>query len=216
MPDKTTEKLYDEILEEEVRLARSVAYATRRAKPFSVWEVMIPIVFILGYMRTRQQRELFVQNFIFTKKLALQAAKDCCSGELTEEQALERIGKKTRHLLETLEPTIYSKIIRKAQMEEMRLLMHHYLSLLRCRQPVLADCIRRVYPAREDYLFFLGRLRKAEQDVAAAAVQTVGDQANPEMVARIDRHTHRLRLRDADHYYTPMLHKKDSKRIEEH
>lgn len=202
MPDKTTEKLYAQILEEEVRLARSVAYATRRAKPFSVWEVLIPIVFILGYMRTRQQRELFVQNFIFTKKLALQAAKDCCSGELTEEQAMERIGKKTRNLLETLEPTIYSEIIRKAQLEEMRLLMQHYLSLLQCRQPILADCIRRVYPASENYLSFLEQLRKAEQDVAAAAIQTVGDQANPEMVARIDSHTHRMRLRGADRFYS--------------
>lgn len=202
MPDKTTEKLYAQILEEEVRLARSVAYATRRAKPFSVWEVLIPIVFILGYMRTRQQRELFVQNFIFTKKLALQAAKACCSGELTEEQAMERIGKKTRNLLATLEPTIYSEIIRKAQLEEMRLLMQHYLSLLQCRQPILADCIRRVYPASENYLSFLEQLRKAEQDVAAAAIQTVGDQANPEMVARIDSHTHRMRLRGADRFYS--------------
>jgi hypothetical protein len=202
MTDKTIEKLYDEILEEEVRLARSVAYSSRRLKPFSVWEVLIPIVFILGYMRTRQQRELFVQNFIFTKKLALQAAKDCCTEEITEERALEHIEEKTLKLLETLEPTIYSKIIRQAQLEEMRLLMQHYLSLLRCRRPVLADCIRRAYADREDYLSFLGQLRKAEQDVAAAAVQTVGDQADPEMVARIDSHTHRLRLKNVDRYYS--------------
>ena len=202
MSDKMIEKLYHEILEEEVRLARSVAYATRRAKPFSVWEVMIPIVFILEYMRTRQQRELFVQNFIFTKKLALQAAKDCCSGERTEGQALERIEKKTLNLLETLETALYSKTIRCAQLEEMRLLMRHYLRLLQCRRPIFADCIRNVYPDREDYLSFLQQLRRAEQDVAAAAVQTVGDQADPGMVARIDSHTHRLRLRDADRFYT--------------
>jgi hypothetical protein len=57
MPAHTTESLYNEILEREVRLARSVAITTRRLKPFSVWEVLIPIVFILGYMRSRHQRE---------------------------------------------------------------------------------------------------------------------------------------------------------------
>lgn len=202
MRDKTTEKLYYDILETEVGLARAVAYATRRAVPFSVWEVMIPIVFILGYMRTRQQRELFVQNFIFTKKLALQAAKDCCSGELNEERALGRIEKKTQNLLEKLEPTIYSEIIRRAQMSEIRLLMRHYRRLLRCRRPVLADCIRKVYPTRQDYLTFVRQLRLAEKEVTAAAVETVGDQADPEMAARIDSCTHSLRLKDADRLYT--------------
>ena len=48
----TIESLYYEILEHEVKLARSVAISYRPVRPFSVWEVLIPIVFILGYMRS--------------------------------------------------------------------------------------------------------------------------------------------------------------------
>ena len=203
MPDKTIETLCCDILEQEVRLARTVALSSRRTRPFSVWEVMIPIVFILGYMRSRQQRELFVQNFIFTKKLALQAAKDRCSGELSEQQAFERITEKTRELLDSLDPSLYSKIIRKAQLAEMRLLMRHYMSLLESRCTTAMKCLRAAYPCRNDYLAFLHELRKAEAAVAAAAVQTVGEKADRDMVARIDDHTHRLRLKEADRIYSP-------------
>ena len=202
MPDKTIKKLYYEILEKEVQLARAVAYSTRRARPFSVWEVMIPIVFILGYMRARQQGEMFVQNFIFTKKLALQAARDCCSQGLSDSQVFQRIEKKTQDLLDTLDPTLYSEAIRQAQLEEMRLLMQHYLKLLQSNQPVLTDCIRTTSPTGEDYLVFIEELRHMEKAVAAAAVETVGDKADQDMVARIDSHTHRLRVKEADRIYS--------------
>lgn len=202
MRDKTTQKLYYEILEQEVRLARAVAYASRRAKPFSVWEVMIPIIFILGFMRTRQQRELFVQNFIFTKKLALRAARDQHSGRLTEQQAMERIEEKTRELLDTLDPSLYSEAIQQAQLAEMCLLMRHYTNLFESTATSVAGSLRAVYPSREAYLAFVEELRMAEADVAAAAVQTVGDKADCDMVARIDDHTHRLRLKETDRVYS--------------
>jgi hypothetical protein len=162
---------------------------------------MIPIVFILGYMRASRQRELFVQNFIFTKKLALQAAEDFSSGELSEQQALDSVEKKTKELLDKLEPTLYSEAIQQAQLAEIRLLMQHYLSLFKSSGTSFADRIRSVYPSRQDYLAFIQKLRQAEKDVASAAVETVGDRADRDMVARIDDHTNRLRIKEADRLY---------------
>jgi hypothetical protein len=197
-----TERLYHEILEQEVRLARSVATTTRRLRPISVWEVLIPIVFILGYMRSRQQREMFVQNFIFTKKLALEAARDMRWDALPYEQGFERIKAKTNKLLETLESNIYSEIIQQAQLEEMRLLIPHYQRLFSTEKRRYADCITAAYPTIKAYVSFLDNLHQAEKAVAAAAVETVGDQADLDMVKRIEICSHRLRLRDADRFYS--------------
>lgn len=197
-----TERLYHEILEQEVRLARSVAITARRLRPFSVWEVLIPIVFILGYMRSRQQREMFVQNYIFTKKLALKAARDMRLDTLSYDQVFERIEAKTKKLLETLESSIYSEAIRQAQLTEIRLLIPHYQLLFSTENRRYADCITAAYPTYEAYVSFLDNLRQAENAVAAAAVKTVGDQADLEMVKRIETCSHQLRLKDADRFYS--------------
>jgi hypothetical protein len=202
MPATETERQYHEILEQEVRLARSVAITAQRLRPFSVWEVLIPIVFILGYMRSRQQREMFVQNFIFTKKLALNAARDMRLDALSHDQVFERIETKTKKLLETLESNIYSEAIRQAQLAEIQLLIPHYQRLFdtECRR--YADCITAAYPMRKAYVSFLDNLRQAENAVAAAAVKTVGDQADLEMVKRIETRSHQLRLKEADRFYS--------------
>jgi hypothetical protein len=201
----TVESLYYEILEHEVRLARSVAISHRPVRPFSVWEVLIPIVFILGYMRSRRQRELFVQNFIFTKKLALKAARDKRLKALSHRQIFERIEMKTRQLLETLETNIYSQSIRQAQLVEMNLLISHYQRLFDTAGSKYGDCITAAYPVRENYLAFLNKLQLAEKDVAAAAIATVGAQADQEMVPRIETCTRQLRLKNVDRYYNAPL-----------
>jgi hypothetical protein len=202
MPSITIERPCHEILEQEVRLARSVAVATRPHRPFSVWEVLIPFVFILGYMRSRQQREMFVQNFIFTKKMALEAARDMCLDVLSYHQVLGRIEAKTKILLETLEPGIYAEAIRQAQLEEIRLLIPHYQRLFRTEMRRYADCITAAYPTHKDYLSFLDRLHRAEKNVAAAAVEIMGNGANLDMVKRIERCSHQLRLKKADRFYS--------------
>lgn len=196
------DSLYHEILEHEVRLARSVALATRRAKPFGVWEVLIPIIFILEYMRRRQNRELFVDNFIFTKKLALKAAKDMHVEAIPFSEAFGKIEKKTQELLETLDRNIYSEPIQQAQLKEMRLLVGHYKSLFNASGGKYADCILAAYPDRKSYLAFLQELRQTEKQVAEAAITTVGERADRDMVARIEACTHRLRLKSADGFYS--------------
>lgn len=201
MPADITNSIYYEILEHEVRLARSVATTTRTVRPFSVWEVMIPIVFILGYMRGRQQRELFVQNFIFTKKLALQTARDIKQKSTPFEQAFERVKIKTQHLLEKVDKKVYSESIRQAQLAEMRLLITHYQRMFDTHGRRYAECITRAYPERADYLAFVRQLEKAEKDVTEAAILTVGESANRDMVERIESSTHKLRLKDADLVY---------------
>ena len=69
-------KRYDIILSRETALARAVAAATIKQKPLSVWEVLLPIIFIFSYIKSRESREVIAQNVMFTKKMAMQAALD--------------------------------------------------------------------------------------------------------------------------------------------
>jgi hypothetical protein len=62
------------ILEHEVSMARAISALLIQSKPISVWEIMIPVIFILNFAKTKQSREVFVQNHLFTKNMALKAA----------------------------------------------------------------------------------------------------------------------------------------------
>ena len=59
---------YERILARERALANSVARSAVTPKPLGVWDFMIPMVFILNFMKNKQVRELFIQNYIFTKQ----------------------------------------------------------------------------------------------------------------------------------------------------
>ena len=68
-------KKYNIVLTRETNIARLIALKVIKPKPFTVWEVLIPILFIFGYMKSKEQREIFAQNLLFTKKLALSHAR---------------------------------------------------------------------------------------------------------------------------------------------
>ncbi len=55
-------------------MAQGLAFSLIRPKPLTVWEIMIPVIFILNYVKMKHSREIFIQNQMFTKKMALDAA----------------------------------------------------------------------------------------------------------------------------------------------
>jgi len=67
-------KKFDRIYNYERLIANSVALKVIKSRPIGVWEFLIPIVFILHFMRNKQSRELFIGNYMFTKRHALDAA----------------------------------------------------------------------------------------------------------------------------------------------
>ena len=108
-------KKFDIIFAREKRLANSVALQAIQPKPFSVWEVLIPIIFVLGFMRSREQREVFAQNLMFTKKMALEAAFEMLKNGQAKEAAMQRIAVETQSLLSTIPSGVYSDAIRQNQ-----------------------------------------------------------------------------------------------------
>ncbi len=186
-------KKADMILSREQRMARAIALKAIRPKPFSVWEVMIPVIFIMGYMKAKTDREVFSQNMLFTKKLALEAAYAMLREGGTRSDALSSIDGKTRELLTSVPEGIYSEAIRQAQLEEMAFLIEHYTKLLRAEGKDYDAMVNSAYPQREDYRQFQQALSALEKQVSGAATRTLGVQTDAAMLSRIEFATDELR-----------------------
>jgi len=188
---------YKNILSKEQSLAKAMAVSVVKAKPITVWEVTIPIIFIFSYMRLKSSREIFTQNFLFTKKLALEAALDMIKKGQPREEVMSRIEDKTSSLLTSVKGGIYSEEIRRMQLKEIDLLIDHYCKLLKAEGKDYASLVINSYQRQKDYSTFLGQLKDVEKQVTHAARQTLGTQTDPEIVFRLEEAADRVRTAEA-------------------
>ena len=137
---------FDAVLNREKSFANSVAAAVIRPKPLSVWEVLIPVIFILGFMKSRQEREVFSQNLMFTKNMALEAAYKMVRDGRAVEEVMADIDERTRELVATAPDGIYSEQIRREQFKEIRLLIDHYSRLLNADGADFKALVTAAYP----------------------------------------------------------------------
>jgi hypothetical protein len=187
-------KKFERIYNYERLIANSVALRVIKSKPIGVWEFLIPIVFILHFMRNKQSRELFIQNYMFTKRQALDAAFNMLRKGLSREDAMSRIEDKTRALLSAPETQgIYSDTIRQQQMIEIDLLVDHYSKLLAAEGEDYAALAHNAYGSRRNYDSFHEQLKSVEKKVSDAARQTLGAKADVETLLRIEKATEEVR-----------------------
>ena len=189
------------ILTRENRVAKSVAMQAIKPKPFSVWEVLIPIVFILGYMRSKEQREIFTQNLMFTKKMALEAAFEMLRKDHSKETVMGRIASETENLLSSIPNGVYSEAIRQQQTGEIDLLIDHYCRLMRADGDDYHALVAGAYQSEQDYREFQDKLTEAEKNVTQAARETLGGQTDDEMAARIEAVTEKIRQQEVEMIY---------------
>jgi hypothetical protein len=189
---------FEMILSREQTMAKSVALQAIKPKPFSVWEVMIPLIFILSYMRARENRELFAQNLLFTKKMALEAAFDMVKKEQSREAVMNRINSKTESLLSSVPDGVYSDAIRQEQLKEIDLLIDHYCRLMKAAGKDYPALVMKAYQTKAAYIALQEKLKAAEKKVTEAARQTLGTQTDSDMVARIEAAAARLRREEVE------------------
>jgi predicted DNA-binding protein YlxM (UPF0122 family) len=194
-------KKYDLILSHETAVARSVALAAIQPKPFSVWEVTIPIIFIFSYMKSKETREVFVQNVLFTKKMALQAALDMLKKDQTRESIMERIGSKTRDMIASIPDGIYSAEIRREQLKEIDLLFDHYCRLLTSEGTDYESLVFKAYRTPDELADFFERLQEAEERVGLAARSTLGGTADTRTLERMTAAMKKSRLKEAERIF---------------
>jgi hypothetical protein len=196
---------YDKILSHESAIARSVAAASIKARPFSVWEVTIPIIFIFSYMKSKETREVFAQNVMFTKKMAMQAAFDMLKKGQTRESVMERIRSKTRDMIASVPGGIYSAEIRREQLKEIDLLVDHYSSLLNSQGNDYDSLVLNAYQTPDRLADFFERLQEAEDSVGRAAHDTLGGSADTPTLERMKAAMKKSRLKETEKIFGTRL-----------
>jgi hypothetical protein len=184
---------YEHILEQERSLAKRVAHAVIEQPPVTAWEVIIPIVFLYNFLRYRRAREIFTLNFLFTKKLALEAALSMIKKGEAKETAMTRIKEKTNQVLASDQKGIYSSKIRQRQMREIDLLIDHYCRLLNAEGRDYATMVKNGYTDRKNYTAFVQQLEETEKEVIRAATQTLGRSSAPGIASKMQETTERIR-----------------------
>jgi hypothetical protein len=186
------------ILEHEVSMARAISALLIQSKPISVWEIMIPVIFILNFAKTKQSREVFVQNHLFTKNMALKAAFDMSKKGYPRQDVMENIEAQTRKTLASAPENLYSEEIRREQINEIDLLVDHYSRLFEADGEDYSALVIGAYQTRDRYVDFFKRLKAAENNVILAARRTLGDEADSQTAGRIEDITDRTRAAGAE------------------
>ena len=197
MPDDYYKK-HKIISERERSMAQGVAVSLIRPKPLTVWEIMIPVIFILNYVKLKHSREIFVQNQMFTKKMALDAALDMLKKDASKERVMEQIQAKTEELVSSVPGGIYSDDIRRQQLIEIDLLIDHYSRLLNAAGQDYAALVTHVYQTADSYSSFLEALGTAEKDVISAARRTLGSQTDMAAADKIESITENMRVAEVN------------------
>jgi len=191
----------DAILDRERSLAKGVASSVIESKPVTAWEIMIPILFLMSLFQTKRSRETFGLNFLFTKKLAMEAAFTMLDKGKSREEVREQIKDKTGNVLASDKAGLYSSKIRQKQMKEMDLLIDHYARLLEAEGKDYPSMVKNAYRTRESYVAFLEELQQAEKEVYQAATQTVKTSSAREIASKMEEATTRIRRAELERLF---------------
>ncbi|MGB9698396.1 MAG: NF038143 family protein [Thermodesulfobacteriota bacterium] len=194
---------FENILTQERSLAKRVATVVIPSPPLTVWEITVPPLFFINFFRLKRARETMALNFLFTKKLALEAAFNIVDKEKNIGEVKEQLKEKTGNILAADKKGIYSAKIRQKQIQEMEFLIEHYLRLFAAEGKDYAAMLKKAYLQREAYLAFLERLEKLEKEVYLAAMQTVKSTSAKEVAKQMEEATYKIRRIDADKIFPP-------------
>ena len=203
IPPTFIDTKYNIILSEERRLAKAVARRVVKLPDVTVWAFMIPLIFLFNFLRYKRANETFVLNFLFTKKLALDAALDIMKKGQSRQDMIARIDDKTSDILASGKGEGYSEKIRRKQMNEIDLLLDHYLKLLEAEGKNYESLVKNTYQARDTYENFLHELTRAELAVNRAAIEAVGrTETTYELISEMEKTTERVRTAQAEKIFS--------------
>jgi hypothetical protein len=187
---------------EERSVAKSVAEDVVGPQSAGVWDFVIPPVFFINLFKHKRKKEAFVLNLLFTKKLALEAARDMVDRDLTREAALAQADAATNSVLAGDSKGVYSDRVRQKQLREIELLVDHYHRLIMTEGKTFEYMLQGAYKSKADYLEFARKLSRAEKEVNHAALQTVGrNAAARDFIDRMEEAVEAIRQSDAGKYF---------------
>lgn len=168
------------------------------------WKIILLPVFLYDFYNYRKDLRFTHKNFLFTKQLAFDAAKNIYQ---IKDQAWEfrRIEIKTQEILDKERKGFYTEKIRRKQLSEIEVLIKHYLDLFGSKKSKYPAIIRESYPSKGHYLAFLSTLHKAEEGVIQAATTTMRKGTKKdrrEWFQKVRETTKQVRMAEADQIYT--------------
>ena len=164
---EASEKKYKVILDYEMSFARAVAMGVHMRRPFTIWRLLIPFVFVFDNLRMRSDAEVFAKNFVYIKKMALDAALDISKGEKRQSK-LAQIENETREW--PISKKLFSSQIHQGQMTEIDLLIEHYARLLGAEGDDYQSLVQGAYQTPEQFNAFLQQLSSIEKEIDTAVI----------------------------------------------
>ena len=173
-----------------------------RAVKFS-WRVVLVPLFLMDIIHYRHRLRVLRKNILYTRRLAFDAAQNIIEGEERGWQ-VRRIEIKTREALDRDKSGQYTEKIRRKQLGEIEPLITHYVDLINTGKSAYPEMIKALYPFRSQYLNFLNRIRKLEEEVIQASITTTRKGTKKERRQWFDRVravTRDARMSDIDSIY---------------
>jgi hypothetical protein len=167
------------------------------------WRTLAFPLFIYDYIRYVKRLRVLRKNLFFTKQMALEAAENIHQGKPCAWE-IRQIEIKTREILDREKKGFYTEKIRSRQLNEITLLIDHYLELLRTEKTNYIDAVKAKHSSRGAYLSFLNKLQKTEAEVIQAAVTTMRKGTKKERrqwFEKVKEATKKIRMQDADRIY---------------
>jgi hypothetical protein len=198
-------KNFRAIWKHEVRQINAIAHPlVEEQKVRLSWRILIPPLLIKDYIHYRNRLRVLRKNLIFTKQLAFDVAKNVFDGK---ERAWEkrRIEIKTQEILDKEKKGYYTDKIRRKQFNEIELLIDYYLELMNTDQSKYAKIVKATYPSKGNYLSFLNKLQKLEEEVIQAAITTMRKGTKKERREWFDKvraTTKKVRMAELDDIYS--------------
>ena len=197
-------KSYRALKRYETRQTDRIAKNLINSRPIEFsWRLLVFPVFIYDYIRYVRRLSVLRKNLYFTKQLALTAAHNIYQGK---ERALETrlLEIKTKEILNKEKKGYYTEKIRSKQLNEIELLIDHYIDLLGSNQSSYGDAIKAKFSSKGSYLAFLNKLQKCEAEVIQAAISTMRKGSKKERrqwFEKVKLTTKKIRMQEADKIY---------------
>lgn len=199
-----TDEKYHNIFAYEKKIAQIITAQVVEKPELSAWMILIPIVFIPYLQRYQKYKELsqiFSTEYLFTKKIALEAAYKIYKQEISPAQGLTWIAKAVQKNPDAAEAVwnIYEK-----QIKEVELLCAHYTALFASGEDSYRQMVVGHYQTRDLYLGFVEQLARAEKEVSGAAAATFQDGARevPDIMEKMEKHLLELRREEAKEFFS--------------
>jgi hypothetical protein len=194
MANLTVEDKYRLILKREQGFAKTVALQIIEKPTLSVWMILIPIVFLhyfYNYRRFHAGMEGFAAEFIYTRKVALDAAYAVVERGMEKEHAISESDyqKDTGRSEKALK-------MHESQLGEIALLFDHYEKLLRAEGDTYEALVRHAYVNGSSFGSFLRKIGELEKETNAGMKDSLGEEELPGIMDRMESAVEEMRTEE--------------------